>query len=112
MPRYDSLDDVLASYPDRFQPEKAQDTDATVLMNFTGDAPRTVLLHVDHGTLTIDDGGTAEDPTLTLTAKGDDWLAIENGSLNPMMAMMGGKLKLKGSIPFATKFMTLFGYGG
>ena len=38
--------------------------------------------------------------------------ALENGELNPMIAMMQGKVKLRGSIPFATKFMSLFGYGG
>jgi hypothetical protein len=26
--------------------------------------------------------------------------------------MMQGKLKLRGSVPFAMKFMQLFGYGG
>ena len=51
------------------------------------------------------------DPTLTLTADADNWLAVENGELNPMMAMMTGKVKMKGSVPFATKFMALFGYG-
>ena len=60
----------------------------------------------------IDVDTTIADPTLTLTADADDWLAVENGELNPMLAMMQGKVKLKGSIPFATKFMTLFGYGG
>ena len=112
MPRYATLDDVFASYPDRFQPEKAKDVHAIVHMNLTGENARSVVLHVDDGALRIEDGATPEDPTLSLTADADDWLAIENGALNPMMAMMSGKLKLKGSIPFATKFMTLFGYGG
>ena len=112
MPRYASLDEVLASYPDRFRPDKAEDVTATVQMNFTGENAREVVLHVHDGSLEIEDGATVEGPTLQMTADADDWLAIENGELNPMMAMMSGKLKLKGSIPFATKFMTLFGYGG
>ena len=62
--------------------------------------------------LDILDGEVPEDPTLRLTAKTEDWVAIENGDLNPMMAMMQGKVKMKGSVPFATKFMGLFGYGG
>ena len=112
MPRYSSLDEVLASYPVRFRPEKAEGVDATVQMHFTGTTTRDVLIHVHDGRLDVEDGTTAPDPTLTLSADGADWLAVENGELNPMMAMMQGKLKLKGSIPFATKFMTLFGYGG
>ena len=47
-----------------------------------------------------------------LTAKTEDWVAIENGQLNPMMAMMQGKAKLRGSMPFAMKFMGMFGFTG
>jgi putative sterol carrier protein len=112
MPRYATLDDVLASYPARFRPDKAEGVDATVHMHLTGERARDLLLHVHDGRLDVADGATVEDPTLTLTADADDWLAVENGQLNPMLAMMQGKLKLKGSVPFATKFMSLFGYGG
>lgn len=112
MPRYATLDDVLASYPARFRSDKAEDVDATVQMHLTGANGREVALHVRGRQLLVEDGATVEDPTLSVTADADDWLAIENGQLNPMMAMMQGKLKLKGSIPFATKFLTLFGFGG
>lgn len=110
MPRYESLDQVIASYPERFRADKAEGVDATVFMNLTGENGRPIVMHVKDESLRIEDT-PVEDPTLTLTADADDWLAIENGNLNPMMAMMQGKLKLKGSVPFATKFMGLFGYG-
>ena len=109
MPRYSSLDEVIASYPGRFQADKAKDMDDHVHMNLTGDNARSIVIHVHHGELDVTEGDAPEDPTLRLTADADDWLAIENGQLNPMMAMMSGKMKLKGSVPFATKFMTLFG---
>ena len=112
MPRYASIDEVLASYPDRFRADKADGVDATVHMNLTGANARDVALHVHDGRLDVDEGAAPDDPTLRLTADADDWLAVENGELNPMLAMMQGKVKLKGSIPFATKFMSLFGYGG
>ncbi|PAP79742.1 hypothetical protein B1759_15645 [Rubrivirga sp. SAORIC476] len=112
MPRYADFDAVLASYPDRFNSEKASSMDDKVYMQLTGDDARDVTLYVHHGELDILDGEVPEDPTLRLTAKTEDWVAIENGDLNPMMAMMQGKVKMKGSVPFATKFMGLFGYGG
>jgi putative sterol carrier protein len=111
MARYQNLDEVLASYPARFHPDKAEGVDAVVHMHFTGANARDVAVHVRNGALDVRDEAPA-DPTLTLTADADDWLAVENGALNPMMAMMQGKLKLKGSVPFAMKFMQLFGYGG
>ena len=112
MARYATLDEVLASYPTRFHPEKAEGVDSTVLMSFSGADARDVTVVVRNGTLDVRSGETAPDPTLTLKASSEDWLAVENGQLNPMMAMMQGKLKLSGSVPFAMKFMQLFGYGG
>lgn len=112
MARYQNLDEVLASYPSRFRADKAGDTQATVLMRFTGEGARDVTLVVDNGTLDIREGEAPADPTLTLSADAGDWLKVENGELNPMMAMMQQKLKLKGSVPFALKFMQMFGYGG
>ncbi|WP_412067364.1 SCP2 sterol-binding domain-containing protein [Rubrivirga sp. IMCC43871] len=112
MPRYATIDDVIASYPARFNADKAKGMDDTVHMNLTGDNSRDVVIVVKDGTLDVSEGTVPEDPTLTLTAKTEDWLAIENGELNPMMAMMTGKAKMKGSVPFATKFMGLFGFGG
>ena len=112
MPRYSSFDEVLASYPDRFNAEKAQSMDDKVHMQLTGDDARDVTLYVHNGELDILEGEAPEDPTLRLTAKTEDWVAIENGELNPMMAMMQRKVKMKGSTPFAMKFMGLFGYSG
>ena len=112
MPRYTTIDEVIASYPDRFQPEKAQDVNETVHMHLTGDDARDVVLHVHNGELDIQQGTAPEDATLKLSANADDWLKIENGDLNPMMAMMQGKAKLRGSMPFAMKFMGMFGFTG
>ena len=112
MARYASIDDVLTSYPARFNADKAKDMDDRVFMNLTGDNARDVTLYVHHGELDIEEGAPTVDPTLTLTADAENWLAIENGDLNPMMAMMTRKVKMDGSVPFATKFMGLFGYGG
>ena len=112
MPRYASIDDVIASYPDRFNAEKAKGVHETVFMDLGGDAPRQVALVVDDGTLDVQEGVTPDDPSLTLTADADTWLAVENGQLNPMMAMMQRKIKMKGNPQFAMKFMGLFGYSG
>jgi len=111
MPRYSSIDEVIASYPDRFNPSKAQGVDDKVQMNLSGEGGGHYVLHVHDGQVDISEG-EAEDPTLTLNAPADVWLSVENGQTNPMMAMMSGKVKLKGSVPFATKFMGMFGGKG
>lgn len=108
MPRYSSMQEVIASYPARFNPEKARGVDDKVLMNLTGDGGGQWVLHVHDDTVDITEG-TIDDPTLTVDAPADVWLAVENGQTNPMMALMTGKVKLRGSVPFATKFMGMFG---
>ena len=108
MPRYQSIADVLASYPGRFRPDKAEGVDAVVQMHLSGEGGGDYILHVHDQRVDLSEG-PHPDPTLTLRAAASDWLAVENGQLNPMMAMMQGKVKLRGSVPFATKFMTLFG---
>jgi putative sterol carrier protein len=108
MARYSSIQEVIASYPARFNPEKAKGVDDTVQMNLMGEGGGQYVLHVHDGQVDVSEG-TTEDPTLTLTAPADVWLSVENGQTNPMMAMMSGKVKLKGSVPFATKFMGMFG---
>jgi putative sterol carrier protein len=111
MPRYNSIDDVIASYPSRFRADRAEGIDDVVQLNLTGQNARPYYIHVHDQQADIEEG-THASPTLTLTADADDWLAIENGQANPMMMLMQGKLKLKGSVPFATRFMGLFGGGG
>lgn len=108
MARYASMQEVIASYPGRFQPESAVGVNEKVYMNLTGDGGGEWVLHVHDGQVDISEGST-DDAVLTLTAPADVWLAVENGQINPMSALMTRKLKLKGSIPFAMKFIGMFG---
>ena len=112
MARYASIDDVIASYPQRFNAEKAAGLNETVYMNLTGDGARDVVLHVKDGTLDVQEGTVPDDPSLSLKADADTWLAVENGQVNPMMAMMTRKITMKGNPQFAMKFMGLFGFSG
>ncbi len=108
MPHYSSIDEVIASYPQRFNAEKAEGVDDIVQMDLSGEGGGQYTLHVHDQQVDVSEG-VAENPTLTVIAPADVWLSVENGETNPMMAMMSGKVKLKGSVPFATKFMGMFG---
>ncbi|KGJ13012.1 SCP2 sterol-binding domain-containing protein [Paracoccus panacisoli] len=58
------------------------------------------------GAIMIDESGVRagdEDADVTLTASRDTFEGILNGSTNPTMAYMSGKLKVDGSLPTAMK---------
>ncbi|NBC87615.1 MAG: sterol-binding protein [Bacteroidetes bacterium] len=107
MPTFQSIPEVIASYPDRFKPEQAEDTDATVQLNITGEGGGTYQLVIRDGTLDIREG-EANDPTLTATVDADDWIRVNNGEVSPMTLLMQGKLKFSGSLPMALKFRSMF----
>ncbi|HLP19340.1 MAG TPA: SCP2 sterol-binding domain-containing protein [Chitinophagales bacterium] len=44
----------------------------------------------------------------TVTIDEDTFTNVANGSLNPMMAFMSGKIKVKGDMSVATKMQSLF----
>lgn len=111
MPRYQSIPEVMASYPARFQPAQAAGVDGVVQLNLTGEGGGPYYMLIKDGTLDVQEG-THPDPTVTVTTPAAEWLKVNNGEANPMMLMMGGKLKISGSLPMATKFQSMFRSGG
>ena len=55
--------------------------------------------------------GTAENPTIVLTASSEDWQALTTGELNGQTAFLTGKLKIQGDVTLAMKLESLFDLG-
>lgn len=108
MAYFTNVDDVIESYRHRFIPEKAQGVDDEVQFRLTGVGGGEWVVHVHDGEVDIREG-TTDQPTLSLEGPTETWLQIENGELNPMAAVLTGKIKLSGSIAFATRFLGMFG---
>ena len=87
-------------------PDIASSINATYVFDLTGD---------DGGQWTIDltkEGGEVkegaiEDANLTVTMTATDFMKLVDGSLNPQMAFMSGKLKIKGDMPLALKLQQI-----
>jgi putative sterol carrier protein len=107
MPPYQTIDELLQSYPRRFNPEKAEGMDSVVQMNLTGEGGGQYYAEVRDQELSVEEG-THEAPDATLTTSAENWLEINNGEANPMQLMMQGDLSVDGSIPAATRFQGLF----
>ena len=48
-----------------------------------------------------------EDAACTISMEADTFLQLKNGELNPMMAVMSGKVKIKGDMGLAMKLQSL-----
>jgi putative sterol carrier protein len=55
--------------------------------------------------------GTHAKPNISITMSVADFLDMINGELNPQMAFMGGKLKIKGDMSLAMKMQQIFPTG-
>jgi putative sterol carrier protein len=107
VPRFATIDEVLASYPARFKPEAAAGVEGVVQLRLTGHAPRDVHLVIKDQTLDVREG-VHDDPTLTVKADSEDWRALNNGAVGPMTLLMQGKVTFSGSLPLALSFRRLF----
>jgi putative sterol carrier protein len=102
-----TVKDLMERMPGAFQPEKAGDADVVIQFHFTGDQQSEWHATIKGGTCEVKEG-EAENPTLALTATGEDYVDVITGKLDGMKALMQGKLKLKGDLNLAMKMMEFF----
>ncbi len=74
----------------------------------------TIKFEVDEHIVFIDGTGDSNvvsqdnnDADCTITTSVDTLVQLKNGDLNPMMAVMGGKVKIKGDMGLAMKLQSL-----
>ena len=102
-----SVDQVFEMMPSRFNAQAAQGVNATYQFELTGDGGGTYNVQIANGTATVNKGPAAS-PNITITMAAQDYLDMINGKLNPQMAFMGGKLKIKGDMSLALKMQQIF----
>lgn len=103
---YTSISEVLSSYEENFDPTKAAGLDGTVQLSLSGDDGGEYAITIRDQDLAVEEG-RHENPDVVVKTTAAHWLAVNNGKANPMMLMMQGKLKIKGSMAMATKFQAL-----
>jgi putative sterol carrier protein len=90
-----------------FNPAAAGSMNKTLQWNVTGTDAGTYALKVANGTCELIPGGV-DKADITFTVADTDWLAIADGSADPMSSFASGKLKLAGDMMLAMKVPQLF----
>ena len=52
--------------------------------------------------------GPHHDPTLVVVASAENWLKVVSGSLDPQLAFLTGRLKVRGDMGLAMRLRALF----
>jgi len=108
MARVNSVQEIFADMDEGFNPDKAEGVDAIFQFDLTGDNGGKYWVKVQNKQVESHEGEHPS-PTLTITSTADDYIALVNGELNPMMAFMQGKVKVKGDMGLALKLQAMFG---
>jgi putative sterol carrier protein len=90
------------------KPETSKAVNSIYEFNITGDngGVWTVDLTKEPGTVQAGSTGTAK---CTVTCAAGDFMNIVSGKMNPQMAFMSGKLKIKGDMGLAMKLQKIIG---
>lgn len=98
---------VFAMMPQRFNAAAAAGVNATYQFDLTGDGGGTWQVKVSAAGAEVSEGAPGA-ANITITMAAGDYLDMINGKLNPQMAFMGGKLKIKGDMSLALKMQQIF----
>ncbi|HLQ30741.1 MAG TPA: SCP2 sterol-binding domain-containing protein [Ktedonobacteraceae bacterium] len=99
--------EIFEAMPGVFNPAAAAGMTKTLQWNITGDEAGVWAFQIVNGEGTLIPGGVTK-PDITFTVSDKDWVAITEGKLDAMNAVMTGKLKIAGDMMLAMKVPNLF----
>ncbi|MDE3032965.1 MAG: SCP2 sterol-binding domain-containing protein [Acidobacteriota bacterium] len=102
-----TVDGIFSSMPDLFLPEKAQGLTVSVYYQVTGEGGGDYTCLIENGAFSLKREPKA-DATSTVVIAAEDWIALNEGKLDPMQAFMTGKLKGAGDLGLLQKFPKFF----
>ncbi|MEW6368024.1 MAG: SCP2 sterol-binding domain-containing protein [Acidobacteriota bacterium] len=102
----ENIADFFEKFPTRMTPERLGTWRATILMEITGEGGGQWTVGVGDGKMSVKPE-TAPGTDTTIVVAASDFAEIIAGKMNPQMAFMTGKLKVKGAMPNALKLSGL-----
>jgi len=98
---------IMMGMPTAFNPQAAEGLDSTIQYVLSGEGGGLYYLHIRRGKCTVR-RGVVDEPTLTIHAPADVWLAISRGDLDGSQAFMQGMYRVTGDMSILLKTDDLF----
>ena len=102
-----TVDGIFTLMPALFLPEKAQGLTVSVYYQVTGEGGGDYACLIDNGAFSLK-REAKPDATSVVVIGAEDWIALNEGKLDPMQAFMTGKLKGTGDLGLLQKFPKFF----
>ncbi len=102
-----SVRELFERMPRAFQKQAASGLNAVYQFDLSGDGGGKWCVEVQNGELSVSEKEHPS-PAVTITATAADYIAIAEGKVNRTMAVMTGKMKIKGSMTLALKLQQIF----
>lgn len=103
-----TVEEIFAAMPERMDAGAADGVEVTIGWDLSGDEATSKTIAISGGGLEVSEG-ISDDANATISMDSDDFKALVTGELNPMMAFMGGKVKIDGDMSAVMKIQSLFG---
>ena len=103
-----TVEEIFAAMSDRMDGDAADGVDVTIGWDLSGDEATSKTIAISGGSLDVAEG-IADGVDATISMDSDDFKDMVTGELNPMMAFMGGKVKIDGDMSAVMKIQSLFG---
>jgi putative sterol carrier protein len=102
-----TVDGIFSLMPELFLPEKAQGLTVSVYYQVTGEGGGDYTCLIENGAFALR-RAAKPDATAVVVIGAGDWIALNEGKLDPMQAFMTGKLKGTGDLGLLQKFPKFF----
>jgi putative sterol carrier protein len=96
---------IFSEMPRRFDPDAARGLNAVIQFSLSGDKGGSYHAIIENGTIDVREG-VHRSPHMTLSMKGEDYIALATGTLSTQMAFMTGRLRIAGDMELAVKMQS------
>ena len=103
-----TVTDIFAAMSTQVESDRLDGIDVVIGWSLSGDEATEKTMSIADGSLSVEDG-LNDDANATISMDADDFKAMMSGELNPMMAFMGGKVKIDGDMSAVMKIQGLMG---